>query len=288
MMYPFRMMFHFSFQERFSTLWSTFSEDAFLYKPNQNSVQNSRGEVSEQKGRWHVCCAMVYIIVIPIPTGGKWTPLLKLHPSMTATLNYLAQLPLWSLFPLFLWADVSVFLGVSEVWHGIGAARLSQCCEVSEVSTCTTDELCRSIEELGAFTWSLYKPGDFAQRGRFDVKLAELFPLGVRTTGCLSGTAGAYTAFCSDRWSPHWLRCSARTRGCWSSPSSEITKTGLFVSAVSSFVFEPLTKLIFSGLEVSRGFLGLWLLTGDAAPRCLEGSKGFTCLPSGELAKNPK
>lgn len=284
------MMFHFSFQKRFSALWITLSEDAFFYKPHQNSVQKSRGEVSEQKGRRHLCCAMVCMIVIPIPTGGKRTPLLKLHLSMTATLNYLAQLPLWSLLPLFLWADVSVFWGChwTEAWHGIGAGRLSQFGEVSQVSASTTDELCWSLEELWAFAWSLYKPGDFAQRGRFDVKLAELFPATVRTSGCLSGTAGAYTAFCSDRWSPHWLRCSARTRGCWSSPSSEITKTGLFVSAISSFVFESLTKLIFSGLEGSRGFWGLWLLPGDAAPRCLEGSKDFTCLPSGELAKNPK
>lgn len=178
----------------------------------------------------------------------------------------------------------------TEAWQSVGAARASQFCEVSVVLASAAEELCWSLEELGTFMWPLYKPGDFAQRGRFDVKLAELFPSAVRTTGCLSGTAGAYTAFCSDRWSPHWLRCSARTRGCWSSPSSEITKTGLFlsVSTIRSFVFEPLTKLIFSGLELSRGFLGLWLLTGDAAPRCLEGSEDFTCLLSGELAKNPK
>lgn len=178
----------------------------------------------------------------------------------------------------------------TEASHTGGAARVSKFCEVALVLASTADKLCWSLEELGAFTWPLYKLGDFAQNGRFDMNVAELLPSAVRTMGCLSGTAGVYTAFCSERWSPHWLRCSAKTRGCWSSPSSEITKTGLFlsVSTTSSFVFEPLTKLIFRALELSRVFVGLWLLTGDTAPRCLEGSKDLTRLLSGEPAKNPK
>lgn len=69
-----------------------------------------------------------------------------------------------------------------------------------------------------------------------------------------------------------------------------MTKTGLFLSASPprSFVFEALAKLIFKGLELSGALLGLWLLTGDAAPRCLEESKDLTRLLSGEPAKNPK
>lgn len=174
---------------------------------------------------------------------------------------------------------------------------MSHFCDDLVVPVPAIGDLCWSLEELQVLKCSLPKPGDFPQRGTSDMKLGCLTgpsPFTVRTTGDLSSLVftGAHVTVCSGRASPHWLRCSARTKGCWSSPSSEITKVWLALSFSNenSMVFEPLTKLLFRGKEPTRQFFGLWLWLSieDMAPKCLEESKDLTCLQSGELVKNPK
>lgn len=58
-----------------------------------------------------------------------------------------------SLFPLGLGTDVSISQGHhwTEAWHSVGAAGVSQFCEVSVMLASPPAELCWSLEELGAF-----------------------------------------------------------------------------------------------------------------------------------------
>lgn len=150
-----------------------------------------------------VLCRGLYPCNLSLSVWEAKTALYKAATCDCHTLNCSTQLLLCSC-PCFLWVWELIFQSFrghhcTEAWQSVGAAGVSQFCEVSGLLASPPAELCWSLEELGAFLCPLYEVGDFAQRGRLEVKVAELFPSAVRTAGCFSGTAGAYRAFCSDR-----------------------------------------------------------------------------------------